>query len=98
VGAGKKPLLVFFSSARSGPCRRLESVLAHLAHKERDRLSVAIIDVGEQEGVAAHFGIRAVPTVVLVRDKREVCRLEGRLSAARIEAALEDHLAARAAG
>jgi thioredoxin-like negative regulator of GroEL len=98
VGAGKKPLLVFFTSARSGPCRRLESVLAHLGRKERDRLSVAVIDIGEHEDVAAHFGIRSVPTVVLVRDKREVCRLDGRLSAARIEAALEAHLAARAAG
>jgi thioredoxin-like negative regulator of GroEL len=94
VSAGKKPLLLFFSSVRSGPCRRLESVLAHLARKERERLSIVRIDADEREDVAAHFGIRDVPTLVLVCDKRAVCRLDGRISAARIEAAVDEHLAA----
>ena len=93
MGTGKKPLLVFFASARSGPCRRLESVLAHLARKERERVSIVRIDVDEHEDVAARFGIREVPTLVLVREKRAVCRLEGRISAARIEAAVDEHLA-----
>lgn len=35
-----KPLLVFFWSERSGPARRMESQLAHLARKERTRLRV----------------------------------------------------------
>jgi thioredoxin 1 len=96
MSAAPKPLLVFFSSSRSGPCRRLESVLAHLARKERHRLSIVRIDVDEREDVAARFGIRAVPTLVLVRDKRAVCRLDGRISAARIEAALDEHLGAAA--
>ena len=30
-----RPLLVFFWSERSGPARRMESLLAHLARKER---------------------------------------------------------------
>jgi len=33
-----KPLLVFFWCERSGPARRMESQLAHLARKERTRL------------------------------------------------------------
>jgi thioredoxin 2 len=96
VRAGQIPLLLFFSSVRSGPCRRLESVLAHVARKERQRVSIVRVDVGEHEDVAARFGVRTVPTVVLVRDKRAVCRLDGRLSAARIEAALAEHLPGRA--
>ena len=35
-----RPLLVFFSSARSGPSRRMESLVAHIARKERHRLRV----------------------------------------------------------
>jgi len=38
-------LLVFFSSERSGPARRMDSLLAHLARKERDRLRVTRVDV-----------------------------------------------------
>jgi hypothetical protein len=35
-----RPLLVFFTSQRSGPARRMESLLAHIARKERESLVV----------------------------------------------------------
>ena len=43
-----RPLLVFFSSAHSGPSRRMESLLAHIARKERHRLRVVQVDVEER--------------------------------------------------
>jgi thioredoxin-like negative regulator of GroEL len=89
-----KPVLVFFWSERSGPARRMESLLAHLARKERDRLRVVRIDVERQPAVAERFGIDDVPTLVLVKGKRVVGRLEGRASAPKIESMLEPHLAA----
>ena len=87
-----QPLLVFFCSARSGPARRMESLLAHLARKERARLRVARVDVDERPEVAERFGVDEVPTLVLVKDKRVVDRLEGRATAPRIERMIERHL------
>ena len=87
-----QPLLVFFCSARSGPARRMESLLAHLARKERARLRVARVDVEERPEVAERFGVEEVPTLVLVKDKRVVDRLEGRATAPRIERMIEPHL------
>ena len=87
-----QPLLVFFCSARSGPARRMESLLAHLARKERARLRVARVDVDERPEVAERFGVDEVPTLVLVKDKRVVGRLEGRATAPRIERLIEPHL------
>ena len=87
-----RPLLVFFSSRRSGPARRMESLLAHIARKERDRLRVTVIDVEEQGELAERFKIVTVPTLVLVKGKRTVARIEGRASAPRIEQMLEPHL------
>jgi thioredoxin-like negative regulator of GroEL len=86
------PLLVFFCSRRSGPARRMESVLAHIARKERGRLRVGRVDVDDLPEVAARFGIETVPTLVLIKDKRAIERLEGRVSAPRIEQMLEPHL------
>jgi thioredoxin-like negative regulator of GroEL len=88
-----RPLLVFFSSERSGPARRMDSLLAHLARKERDRLRVTRVDVESRPEVAERFRVESVPTLVLVKDKRVVDRLEGRVSAPRIERMLEPHLA-----
>ena len=85
-------LLVFFWSARSGPARRMESLLAHLERKERHRLSIRRVDVEATPEIAARFQVDVVPTLVLVKGRRAVCRLEGRTSAPRIEAMLEPHL------
>ena len=87
-----RPMLVFFWSERSGPARRMESLLAHLARKERSRLRVRQIDVDANPDLASRFKVEVVPTLVLVKDKRAVARLEGRTSAPRIEAMLAPHL------
>lgn len=92
-----KPLLVFFTSERSGPARRMESLLAHLARKERTRVRIMRVDVDDQPELAARFKVTDVPTLVLVKRKQVVDRLDGRASAPKIEAMLAKHLAAPAA-
>jgi thioredoxin-like negative regulator of GroEL len=89
-----RPLLVFFGDSRSGPARRMESLMAHLARKERDRLRVTSIDVDERPELAERFGVETVPTLALVKGKRVVDRIEGRASAPKIERMLEPHLVA----
>ena len=89
-----RPLLVFFWSERSGPARRMESLLAHLERKERDRLRVRRVDVDANPELAERFQVQIVPTLVLVKGKRAVSRLDGRTSAPKIEAMLEPHLPA----
>jgi thioredoxin-like negative regulator of GroEL len=86
------PLLVFFWSERSGPARRMESLLAHLERKERDRLRIRRVDVDARPEIAARFQVSVVPTLVLVKDRRAVSRLDGRTSAPKIQAMLEPHL------
>ena len=87
-----RPMLVFFWSARSGPARRMESLLAHLERKERERLRIRRVDVDANPDLVERFEIAVVPTLVLVMDKRVVSRLDGRTSAPRIEQMLEAHL------
>jgi thioredoxin 1 len=83
---------VFFSSERSGPARRMESLLAHVARKERARLRVTRVDIESRPDLAERFRITTVPTLVVVKDKRAVARMEGRSSAPRIERMLEPFL------
>jgi thioredoxin-like negative regulator of GroEL len=88
----ERPLLVFFWSERSGPARRMESLLAHFERKERRRLRVRRVDVDANPDLAERFKVEVIPTLVLVKDLRAVSRLDGRTSAPRIEAMLESHL------
>jgi thioredoxin 2 len=88
-----RPLLVFFGATHSGPARRMESLMAHLARKERARLRVTAIDIEEEPELAERFRVRMVPTLALVKGKRVVERIEGRASAPKIERMLAAHLA-----
>ena len=94
VNGDPRPQLVFFTSARSGPARRMESLVAHLARKERDRLRVIQIDVDGAPAVAKKLRVEDVPTLVLVVERKAVARLTGRVSAPKIEEMLDRHLAA----
>jgi thiol-disulfide isomerase/thioredoxin len=87
-----RPLLVFFWSEQSGPARRMESLLAHLARKERSRLRVMRVDVDGQPELAERFKVASVPALVLVSGKRVVDRIDGRASAPKIEAMVERHV------
>jgi thioredoxin-like negative regulator of GroEL len=87
-----RPLLVFFSSARSGQCRRMESLVAHIARKDRDRLRVVQVDVDDRADLVEKLSIERVPTLVLVANRKAIARIDGRASAPRIEAMLQQHL------
>jgi thioredoxin-like negative regulator of GroEL len=91
-GDDPRALLVFFRSTESGPARRMESLMAHFARKERERLRVAKVDVDETPEVADRLRVKVVPSLVLIKDKRTVARLEGRVSAPKIERMLSTHL------
>jgi thioredoxin-like negative regulator of GroEL len=93
MGEDRRPLLVFFGASRSGPARRMESLMAHLARKERDRLRVTAVDIDQEPELAERFRVQTVPTIALVKDKRVVERIEGRASAPKIERMLEPYLA-----
>ena len=91
-GRSRRGLLIFFSTWRSGPARRMESLLAQLARKERHRLSVTHVDVDAQPELAARFNVRSVPTLILIKGKRAVGRIEGKANAADIEQLVDRHL------
>lgn len=88
-----QPLLVFFSSVRSGPSRRMESLVADIARKERHRLRVVQVDVDQRPDLVARLRVKTAPAVVLVAGREAVARIDGRASAPRIEAMLDPHLA-----
>ena len=87
-----RTMLVFFTSQTSGPARRMESLLAHIARREREKLEVKRVDVDERPEIAKRFRVSQVPSLAVVRGKRVVARLEGRSTAPKIEALLQEHL------
>lgn len=62
------PVLVDFSAAWCGPCRRLEPVIDGLAREFAGRARVVKVDIDENPRLAASYGVTAVPTLLFLRD------------------------------
>lgn len=78
------PALVDFWAAWCGPCRMVAPELEKLAEEESDRLKVAKLNVDDNRGIAARYGISSIPTMILFKDGKEQKRLIGARSKARI--------------
>ena len=67
-----KPSLLFFHSSASGRCRRVEGFLAQVLQRRSNHETFKLlrVDADEQVELAERFKIKAVPTLVVVADKR----------------------------
>ena len=66
-----------FGAARCAPCRALVPVLAALAAEYRGKVRIAAVDCDREQALAARYQVRSMPTLVLLRDGREVGRVVG---------------------
>jgi thioredoxin-like negative regulator of GroEL len=92
-GRLKKPILLFFTKRTSGPARRMESLMAHVARKERRRLTVVSVDADENAALAERLSVEQIPTLVLVEGRCAIGRIEGRATGGQIDALINDTLA-----
>ena len=66
VLSAPRPVLVDFGAEWCGPCAAVEPVIRGLALEYADRLTVATVDVDSDPQLAARYGVRSLPTVMLV--------------------------------
>ncbi len=76
--SGIKPGLVFFHSAVSGKCRRVEGYIAQVLQRRRNHDTFKYYAVAREQrpDLVEKFGIVQMPTLVVVEDKVVRARLE----------------------
>jgi thioredoxin-like negative regulator of GroEL len=72
------PRLVFFHSALSGNCRRVEGFLAQVLQRRRNHGTFNVVRVAEEErpDLLERFKIQTLPTLIVVEGKAVAGRLE----------------------
>jgi thioredoxin-like negative regulator of GroEL len=85
-----RPLLLYFSSARSGPCRRIEGFVDQVLQARRNHATFRrrVIDVDREPELAERFGVALLPTILVLEEGRVVTRLEGKVGVPQLREAL----------
>jgi thioredoxin 2 len=78
------PLLIDFWAPRCGPCLQMAPAFDAAAAQLEPQLRLGKLDTESQPDIAARYGIRSIPTLILMSKGREIARQSGAMQAGMI--------------
>lgn len=63
-----KPVMVDFYAEWCGPCKLAAPIIDKLSSELADKITIAKVDVDENNDLAAQYGVMSIPTVIVFKD------------------------------
>ena len=84
-----KPVLVDFSAEWCGPCKMMAPILDEVAGSYAGKVQIAKVNVDNEGGLAARFGVRGIPTLTLFKGGQVAATKVGALQKSQLTAFLD---------
>ncbi len=94
IETSSRPTLVDFWAEWCGPCRMIAPSFEKLAEKYGGEINFAKVNVDETPELAAKYGIRSIPTLLLLKDGKVAEQIVGARSYNELAKIVEAHLPA----
>ncbi len=91
AGAGAKPVLVDFWAPWCGPCKAIAPTLDELAKEFSEIIEIAKVNVDDHGDIAATYGVRAIPMLLLFKDGQVVDQIVGLVGKDKIIETIKKH-------
>ncbi|MGQ0575938.1 MAG: thioredoxin [Pseudonocardia sp.] len=88
-----KTVLVDFWAAWCGPCKMVAPVLDEIAGENKDKLTVAKLDIDANPATARDYQVMSIPTMILFKDGKPVKQIVGAKPKAALLSDLSEYLA-----
>ena len=92
VSQSNKPVVVDFYAPWCGPCRVLGPTVDEIAASFDGRVEVLKVNVDQETELSSRFNVMSIPTLVFLRDGKEVKRVTGAIPKGAFESTLENLL------